>query len=76
LGDDLFGHGVLQGEDFLEGPVEVIGPQVVAGFALEELASDTHPVSRPPYAAFQHVAHAEFAPHLLEVDGFALLGEA
>ena len=76
LGDDLLGHHVLQGENVLERPVEPIGPQVVAGFTVDELARDTHPVGRLPYAAFQHIAHAEFAADLPDVERLALVGKA
>src|SRR6185312_11839929 len=65
VGDDLFGHRVLQDEDVLDRPVEAIGPQVVTSFAIDELTRDAHPVSCLPYAALQHVADAELAADLL-----------
>ena len=47
-----------------------------AGRGIDELAGDAHPVRRLADAAFQHIAHAQLAADLLDVDGLALVGEA
>ena len=46
-----------------------------AGRGLDQLAGDAHPVAGLAHAAFEHVAHAELAADLLDVDGLALVGE-
>ena len=42
---------------------------------VDQLAGDPHPIARPADAALEDVAHAELAADLLDVDGFALVGE-
>ena len=49
---------------------------MVAGFGLYQLRGDAQPIAALADAAFEHVAHAKFACHLLHVDGAALVGEA
>ena len=46
----------------------------VAG--IDELPGDAHSVPGLAHAAFEHIAHAQFAPDLLHIDGPALVGEA
>src|SRR5215831_14909979 len=47
-----------------------------AGRRVHQLPSDAHPLSGLTHAAFEHVAHAEVAPDLLHVNGFALVRKA
>ena len=61
---------------FVDHAVEPISPDMRAGLRLDELRGDAHAVARLAHAALQHIAHAEFAPDLLHVDGAALVGEA
>ena len=47
-----------------------------SGRGLDQLAGDANAIAGLPDAAFQHITHAEFASDLLDIDGFALVGEA
>src|SRR5438552_7186611 len=47
-----------------------------AGFGIDQLRGDAHPVAALAHAAFEHIAHAEFAADLLHIDRLALVGEA
>src|SRR5580704_11368283 len=40
-----------------------------------QLTGNSHPASHFPYAALQHIADAQFATDLLDVDGLALVRE-
>ena len=42
---------------------------------VNQLAGDPHAIARPADAALEDVAHAELAADVLDVDGFALVGE-
>src|SRR5258708_11457520 len=44
--------------------------------SLDQLAGNTNAATRFPDASFEHIAHAEFATDLLDVDRLALVGEA
>ena len=46
-----------------------------AGFRLDQLHVDPKPVDAALHAAFQDIAHVEFAPYLSEVEIFTLIGE-
>ena len=74
-GDDLLGDVVLDGEDVLQLAVVFLGPDVLAGLGVDQLAGDADAPARRPDAALQHVAHAEFAGDLPHVHGFALVDE-
>jgi hypothetical protein len=52
-----------------------VGPNMRAAFRVDQL--DVHPnmIAASPYAAFQHIADAEFAADLLHVDRFTLIGK-
>ena len=54
---------------------EPLRPETLARGRIVELAGDPHPVCRLAQAAFEHVANAQFAPHLLHVGCPALVGE-
>ena len=49
---------------------------MAAGRCIDELSGNAHAVRRLADAAFQHVAHAQFAADLLHIDRPALVGEA
>ena len=66
--DDRQRDLVLQREDVVELAVVALGPDVGAGRRIDELAGDAHAIRRLAHAAFEHVAHAEFAADLLHVD--------
>ena len=55
--------------------VEPVGPDMRAGLGRDELGVDRDLLAEAAHAAFEHIAHAEFAPDLLGVDGLALVGE-
>ena len=71
-GDDL----VLHVEQVGDRLVEPLRPEMIAALGVDEL--DVHPdaVGRALDAAFEHVAHVEFAPDLFEIDGLALVAES
>ena len=46
------------------------------GRGVYQLTGDAHPVAGLAHAAFEHVAHAQFARHLLHVDRTPFVGEA
>src|SRR4051812_6380636 len=73
---DALGHPVLQVENVGDVAVEAVGPDVVAGGSVDQLANDPHPRSGLADAAFEHVAHAQLARDLAHVDRTALVGEA
>jgi hypothetical protein len=43
-----------------------------AGFGIDKLGADPHPLAGPSDVTFEHITYAEFAPDLLYVDGFTL----
>jgi hypothetical protein len=47
-----------------------------AGERIDQLRGDADAAAPFAHRAFEHVAHAEFAPDLLHVDGLALVREA
>ena len=53
-----------------------LGPDVLAGLGVDELAGDADPLAGRPDAALEHVAHAELARDLPHVDRLALVDEA
>src|ERR1700730_8723606 len=67
---------VLKGEDIVRLSVVTLGPYMRSGCGINELPGYADAISRLAHAAFEHIAHAEFAADLLHVDGFALVGEA
>ena len=66
---------ILQLEQVADVFLEAFGPEMGAGFRIDELRVDTHPVPIPLCRAFEDVPHAEFLADLLGVDGFALVSE-
>ena len=70
------GHSILQIEDVLNAAVEMICPEMRAASAVDELRRDAHPLCCFAHATFEHIAHTQFTPDLLHVDGAALISEA
>src|SRR6516164_2854380 len=74
--DDAARDLVLQFEDIVEGAVKAVGPDMRAARCVDELAGDAHAAAGFTYRTFEDVAHAQFARHLLNIDGPALVTEA
>ena len=82
-GNELDAHGpgeargdlVLHVEDVGARLVETLGPEVRAGFRVDELRVDADAVAAALHAAFHHVAHTEFAADRARVHWLALEGE-
>ena len=55
--------------------LEAVGPEMRAGFGVDELRVDAHPVLVALHRAFEHIADAELLADLLGVDVLALVGE-
>ncbi len=69
------GDGVLRfGKVCIVG-LEPVSPNMRPGFGLDKLYIDSHSITGPPYASFQHVPDTQFAANLFGVNGFALVGE-
>ena len=68
--------------EYVEVPTPVPGEGKVlvkadyVALRLDQLAGDAHAISRLPDASLQHVAHAQFAPDLPDIESLALVGEA
>ena len=67
---------VLKLEHVFQRPIEAVGPEMRTGLCNEQLPGDTHPAAAFAHAAFEDIAHAQFAADLLYVDRLALVGEA
>ena len=63
-------------EHVFDQAIEAVGPQMRAGFGVDQLRGDAHAVAALAHRTFEDIAHSEFAAHLLHVDGAALVGEA
>ena len=74
--DHARGDLVLQVENILERAVETVRPQMRAGRGVDQLPGDADLVAGLADAAFEHVADAELAADLFDVDRLALVGEA
>src|SRR6516164_4096170 len=68
-------EAVLQIENVFNGAVESIGPEMRRGGRINKLGSDANPIIGSTDAAFEHVAHAQFATDLLHINGLALVRE-
>jgi hypothetical protein len=69
-------HLVLKLQDILHIAVEAVGPEMRPVRSVDQLRGDAHATACLAHAAFEHIAHAEFAPNLLHIDGAAFVGEA
>ena len=63
---------VLHVEEIGERLVEPLGPEMIAGFGVDELHVDAHAVSAALNAALEDIADVQLAPDLLQVDGLPL----
>ena len=72
---DLLYDLVLQGKDVCERTVVALRPQVPAGGGVDQLHGDSHLLVCLAYAAFQHIAHAHLAAHVLYLHRFAFVRE-
>jgi hypothetical protein len=48
---------------------------MIAGFGVDELHVDPRPVSAALDAALEDIVDVQLSPDLLQIDGFALVGE-
>ena len=71
-GDDRFRNLVLDRENVLEVAVVALGPDMVAARAVDQLRVDAHPPAGLADAAFEHVADAELAGDVADIDRLAL----
>src|SRR6516165_11466567 len=67
---------VLKLQDVLHIAVEAVGPEMRPVRGVDQLRGDAHATACLAHGAFEHIAHAEFAPDLLHIDGAAFVGEA
>ena len=67
---------VLYRKDAGEIAVIALRQDMLAALGLDHLCADANPVAGFAQAAFEHIAHTEFAPDLFHVDGPAFVGEA
>jgi hypothetical protein len=74
--DDVARDLILHGEDVAERAVVALGPDMRAGFRLDQLRGDAHARADRAVAALHHVAHAELAADAADVDRASLVGEA
>jgi hypothetical protein len=66
---------VLRVEEIGGRLVKPLGPEMIAGFGVDELNVDPHAVYAALNAAFEDIAHVQLVPDLLQIDGLALVGE-
>ena len=50
--------------------VEALGPDLTAGFGVDQLDVDAHAVPRALHAALEHIANVDLAPDLPEIGRF------
>ena len=74
--DNARGDLILQIEDVLAIAIEMICPQMRAGRSIDQLRRDPHAVPGLANAAFNDVAHAQLATHLLHIHRPPLVDEA
>src|SRR6185369_16097157 len=63
--DDGLGDFILDREDVFEHPVIALGPDVVPGVGVDQLAGDAHALARLAHAALEDVACAKLGSDLL-----------
>ena len=73
--DDSLCYFVLNREHVGNVAIVAFGPDMAAGCDIDKLCGDTHALAFFPYAALDDIADAEFFADLLQMDGFALVGE-
>ena len=72
----LLGDLVEHGEHIAQLAVVPLGPDVLAGLGLDQLAADPDTFACGAHAALEHIAHAKLARDLPHVDRAALVDEA
>ena len=73
--DDGAGDFFLHIKNVGQNPVVFFGPDVIAAQRINQLRSDASPLFGVLYAAFEHVAHAQFACHRANINRAVLEGE-
>ena len=63
---------VLHVEEIGQRLVEPLGPEMIAGFGVDELDVDAHAVAAALNAALEDIADVQLAPDLLQIDGLPL----
>ena len=71
--DDAAGDLILDCKDVAEFAVVLLGPMMSAGHRVDQLGADAQPLAGPAHAAFEHIANAELACDLPDIDGAALV---
>src|SRR5712691_11526875 len=69
-------HAILQIENVFEGTIVSVCPDVITRRGINELPGDANAIARLSDAPLEYVTHPKFAPDLLDVDSFPLVGEA
>src|SRR5262245_21603426 len=75
-GDNRAHHLILNGKDILEVTIVVLGPAMRTRGSIDQLRGNSNAVAAAPYAAFQHIAYAQFASYLPHIDRLVLVLEA
>ena len=65
---DPLGDVILEVEEVVDDAVVAVGPEMRAGNGVDELRRDADAVAGLAHAPFEHVAHAEGAGDLADVD--------
>src|SRR5215469_8512889 len=68
-------HLFLEVEHVLQRAVETVGPEMCAGFSVDQLRGYPETTAGFAHRTFEHIAHAELAPDLLHIDRLALVRE-
>src|SRR5690242_12602556 len=71
---DGAGYLILYRENILDRAVVALGPHVIGGLGFDKLCDDPDPSTTAAHAAFQHVAHTQFARDLPDINRAALVG--
>src|ERR1700729_622546 len=67
---------VLHIKDISHRFVETFGPEMIAGFAINELDIDAHAVAAALHRTLKDVANAELLADPLQIDMFSLVSES
>src|SRR5215475_10340821 len=74
-GDDAGRDSILQIEDGIQCTLVTVRPYVTARRRIDELPRNAQSASSLAHRSFKHIAHAEFAPNLANIDGAASVGK-
>src|ERR1700685_4483424 len=74
--DDVQGDFVLESKNIIERAIVFFGPNMNAGFGLDQLAGNAHARSRFTHAAFEHISNAEFVTYPVHADRLTFVNEA